>query len=66
MLALGIQPVWQQHAHRENVVINSGARFQDQGGIHKGEHAVVAAGTVVTLSLPVLSDQSKEECIYDG
>ena len=23
-------------------------------------------GTVVTLSLPVLSDQSKEECIYDG
>ena len=48
LLALGIQPVWQQHAHRENVVINSGARFQDQGGIHKGEHAVVAAGTVVT------------------
>lgn len=48
LLALGIQPVWQQHAHRENVVINSGARFQDLGGIHKGEHAVVAAGTVVT------------------
>ena len=28
--------------------------------------SIPGQGTVVTLSLPVLSDQSKEECIYDG
>lgn len=32
----------------ENVFINSGCSFQDQGGIYIGDGAVIAAGAVVT------------------
>ena len=39
----------------ECVFINSGCRFQDQGGVTIGENAVVAAASVVTKDVPANS-----------
>lgn len=39
----------------ERVFINSGCRFQDQGGVTIGENAVVAAASVVTKDVPANS-----------
>ena len=36
----------------ENVFINAGCRFQDQGGITIGDNSVIAAGAVVTKDVP--------------
>lgn len=36
----------------ENVFINSGCRFQDQGGITIGDGVVIAASAVVTKDVP--------------
>lgn len=36
----------------QRVFINSGCRFQDQGGVEIGDNSVVGAGSVVTKDVP--------------